>query len=660
MIEKHSIRASWGQGACAIALTAALGAHTACNTSQAQELPNTSDNQSALQTTAAHSTWGNASALETAFHSWKQAHERNGGNRNIVLSLGWSKGLSKEQTQARGIATLDLESKRVVVDIEAADTKLGDVWLIDNQPGEGRSVMPERGDRMIRLGQLDGDGKAMRLEASLSDKDMDGFAVDLVVVTPAGGSPETDSVLFGQPNLFQRMAMGIVDGATISTAAAPSGDVGNFSALVALGEDLFLNGTFEGNGRTCGTCHPPQNNFTIDPAFIAKLPRRDPLFVAEFVPALAENFENPVLMRKFGLIVENVDGLDDLENKFTMRSVPHTFAQGVSITPSTIDGSTTPPFERTGWSGDGAPGGGTLREFSIGAVTQHAPKTLGRVAGVDFRLPTDEELDAMEAFMLSLGRQQDFDLSAMTFLDANVAEGVAIFNDAAVGKCAGCHFNAGANIGFGPGAGIENANFDTGVENAPHPADALNELRPRDGGFGTEANAEGGFGNGGFNTSSLVEAADTPPFFHNNLVNTIEEAVAFYNSDAFNNSPSGLAVGGIALTDEQVVKVAAFLRVINSVDNIDRAIEALERVRAGEIPSDRSSVCISDVDDTIQVLKDGRLHKDAAFRLFAARFNCTLVIDVLFEGESEEGELAELVDLALLDLRRAQDLMVSR
>ena len=39
--------------------------------------------------------------------------------------------------------------------------------------------------------------------------------------------------------------------------------------------------TFDGNGRTCGTCHPATNNFTLDPAFIAKLPKSDPLFVAE-------------------------------------------------------------------------------------------------------------------------------------------------------------------------------------------------------------------------------------------------------------------------------------------------------------------------------------------------------------------------------------------
>jgi hypothetical protein len=102
-------------------------------------------------------------------------------------------------------------------------------------------------------------------------------------------------------------------------------------AQIARGRELFFKETFNGNGRTCGTCHPAENNFTIDPAFIATLPPDNPLFVAEFVPALKQNFENPRLMREFGLILENLDGFDDLSNKFTMRGVPHVLAMRTSI-----------------------------------------------------------------------------------------------------------------------------------------------------------------------------------------------------------------------------------------------------------------------------------------------------------------------------------------
>src|SRR5688572_7613690 len=44
------------------------------------------------------------------------------------------------------------------------------------------------------------------------------------------------------------------------------------SDLVSKGREIFFNETFKGNGRTCGTCHPAQNNLALDPAFIATLP----------------------------------------------------------------------------------------------------------------------------------------------------------------------------------------------------------------------------------------------------------------------------------------------------------------------------------------------------------------------------------------------------
>ena len=250
------------------------------------------------------------------------------------------------------------------------------------------------------------------------------------------------------------------------------------------------------------------------------MPPDDPLFVAEFTPALSQNFENPALMRKLGLILENQDGFDDLGSKFAMRGVPHTLGMGTSLTPAPngADGTTLPPNQRTGWSGDGAPGSGTLRDFAVGAVTQHFPRTLGRQPGVDFRLPTDEELNALEAFQLSLGRQQDLTLATLVPRSALVRRGKEIFlasdtqgGTVAAGKCNVCHANAGATV-----AGGRNFNFDTGVEDLPdHPADIIAPgQRPRDGGFGTGPHPRnpGAFGNGTFNTPSLVESADTGPF----------------------------------------------------------------------------------------------------------------------------------------------------
>ena len=64
-------------------------------------------------------------------------------------------------------------------------------------------------------------------------------------------------------------------------------------------------------------------------------------------------------------------------------------------------------------------------------MRQHFPKTLNRVPGEDFRLPTPEELDDMVAFQLSLGRQQDIDLATLpAFPNTTVEEGRALFESA--------------------------------------------------------------------------------------------------------------------------------------------------------------------------------------------------------------------------------------
>jgi mono/diheme cytochrome c family protein len=420
------------------------------------------------------------------------------------------------------------------------------------------------------------------------------------------------SVRASKPHRFRRLRLaGGLFVAALALAACNAKPPDPQAALIAKGRDIFFNETFDGNGRTCGTCHREERNFTIDPAFIATLPKNDALFVAEFNPDLKQNFENPRLMREFGLILENQDGFDDLPNRFNMRGVPHVLAQRTSIA--------SPQGPRTGWSGDGAPGDGSLRSFATGAVIQHFTRTLNRVAGVDFRLPTDLELDALEAFQLSLGRQGDLQLPLA--LRGTVAKrGQEIFLDNGLGKCNVCHGNAGANLAVG-----NNANFNSGVEDLPdQPARLTGEKVPRDDGFGRP-------GDGTFNTPPLVEAADTGPFFHNNAVATIEAAVAFYDGEAFNNSPAGKFLAstdpkgvGIELDGTQIAAVAAFLRVINALENIRQSLELLaqsealgffERAQARQL----LKRAVSETGDSIAVLTGGGLHPEAAADLGEAR-----------------------------------------
>jgi hypothetical protein len=231
---------------------------------------------------------------------------------------------------------------------------------------------------------------------------------------------------------------------------------------------------------------------------------------------LAQNFEKPRLMRQAGLILENLDGFDDLSRKFVMRGVPHTLAMNTSLTPATFDGTTIPPKDRTGWSGDGSPGQGTLREFAIGAVTQHFTKTLNRVPGVDFRLPTPHELDAMEAFQRFLGRSED---------------------------------------------------------------PKLDKLKPK----------------------------------LKNVV--VRRGLDIFISDAFNKSQSGLFLGGIHLEPAHIEAVAAFLRVLNALENIRASLELKTFVldaRAGDQTEKALlKLALAEQEDVVEVLEPAGLHPGA-------------------------------------------------
>jgi cytochrome c peroxidase len=601
---------------------------------------------------------GNVGTFEAAYARWRAEAERNGQQTKLVLALGHFKGLSLETTKARGSAVLDLTGGVLSIEVTGLPEREGfDVWLVQNRSGPGGSVKPEPGDRMIRAGELVRDGDHGRLETSLGREALSGFKLDLVVVVPAGRNPTDGGLLYASPNVFQKVyyaespAQKLIsirlrgpsdakDAASSlltpfrslvpTLAYADQGGNTDLAALIASGEKLFFEEKFHGNGRTCGTCHPADNNFTIDPAYIATLPKNDPLFVAEFKRELNSEqnggrfFEVPQLMRQFGLILENIDGFDDLKRKFVMRAVPHVLALGLSITPAiTIDGTSPQVLQRTGWGGDGAPGTGTLKEFALEAVFQHFTRSLDRIPGVDFRLPTDAELDAIEAFLLSLGRSEELDLSTLKLKDTNATAGLTLFNND-VGKCSLCHFNAGANHAIpnsGVTPGTQNANFNIGVEDAAgHPTIAPGLALPRDGGFGTDssgqftnvANQDGSFGNGTFNAPSLVEAADSPPFFHNNLFDRIEEAVGFYNLIFFNDSPAAkmAQIGPISLTSSDVNQIAAFLRVINALENIrsaqkklTNALDAPNPLRADKL----LELAIVDVKDAIRVLKQSPL-----------------------------------------------------
>jgi len=366
------------------------------------------------------------------------------------------------------------------------------------------------------------------------------------------------------------LVVGVLALAGASPLAANSTQVlishGLITQQVGDGGDLFFRGTFGGNGRSCGSCHSVEDNQTISPDFIATLPDTDPLFVSEFDPNLTQ-LEISTLLRQFGLILENVDGREDPTHKFVMRGTPASISLATTI--DQPPGSPLPE-DPLGNSGDGA-FAGTINSFPTGATMQHFTKTLNRIEGVDFVLPTQTELNLMEAFMLELGRTQDIDLQSVSLSNSDAEAGRQIFlNDGsnttvAAGKCAICHSNAGARHRDGG-----NRNFNIGIEQVPHPARNLIPF-PFDGGFGKEDNGDGTFGDGTFNTPPLIEAADSGPWFHNNVIDNLEEAVAYFSSNYFADSPAAdpvTGVGPISLLPQESDQVAAFLRVVNASFNL--------------------------------------------------------------------------------------------
>jgi hypothetical protein len=651
---------------------------------------------------------------EQLYQTWKTQYETRGGDAHVIVGLGEMSGLTP-RNGTEGMASINMKTGHLTVSVENLQ-KASDVWLIDNVPGPGKSILPEPGDAMHFIGQLNPIDQKASIHAELGKTFFDTFELDLIVVSPKSTMPSDEFTMLGSRSYMERRYTeerlaskkeGSVDQSisaqshittpqsfnksivarefrahatqfpvatrallTTDTRAFvhtvqsrsnrkrrpnkpkprparqdPRVSLGLVSQQVLDGADLFFRGTFEGNGRTCGTCHEPDNNLVIDPKFIKREKRKNPsnpLFIADRnfpnkeqrVPKL----ERPKILKKFGLIVENIDGFEDPANKFVMRSVPHTLSLATSILapaskpddPNTaVDGSSLAFRERTGWSGDGVFPPGTMRLFPVGAVIQHYTRDLNtREPGPkSFRLQTDDELDKMEAYLLSTGRLNELNLEKVTLHDPRAAEGMNLF---AGGACNFCHSNAGAKAA----ADGRNRTVNTGIETLPNPARQIINF-PFDGGHGgtglsefnfdTDGNNQNdSYGNGAFNIQPLVEAADTAPFFHNNAFKTIEDAIGFYSTDNFNNSPAGQAIGQafgpINLTSEQESRVGDFLRTINASFNLDIAAQRIDAAKkiGGKfglqeikLTNRLTALANEELKDARQVLKQKKLSKEA-------------------------------------------------
>ena len=575
------------------------------------------------------------SNLELFYLGWQKSYLARGGDRNIEIPVAWTESLSTEPSEAHGQVHLDLIDGAIRAEVRGLKGQPADLWLVDNQEGPGMTVRPEPGDRMLRIGRLQTQGGAATVSAGLVPGVFRDFELDLVVVSPSGRTPAESRILVGTRPFFERLytrtrvAMEtrrerdarLFGPATLLALLSPrqaeadSTQVllahGLVSQAVGEGADLFFRETFGGNGRTCGTCHRAENNLGLDVEFISTLPARDKLFIADFPPAEGgvPGLERPRLLRGHAQVLMNSDGFENPTGKFVMRAVQHTLSLATSI----MRPDNRTPVQRTGWGGDAAPGNGALRLLPNAAVQQHFTRTLNRAAGTDFVLPTDTQLDNMEAFTLASGRLNELNLRNITLTNPAAQAGRARF-----GICNICHFNAGATIGGG-----FNINASTGVERAPDPSQTT-EPHPLDGGFGGlnfDCDGDGRFdcfGDSSFNVPPLIEAADTEPFFHNHSAATLEDAVSFYTTEAaFFGNP-------LPLTRAEVLDIAAFLRVLNAAFNSAISIQRNTAALTLEQSSDQGTrqtvnmllaLSNSEAADAIEVLSHRRLHPQAIKRL---------------------------------------------
>ena len=414
-------------------------------------------------------------------------------------------------------------------------------------------------------------------------------------------------------------------GFAINTTPTPTNDAGQtltitVASQVDQGGNLFNGETFQGNGRTCATCHVASLNFALPPSniqsrFTTVSTTFDPLFIGEtkpssFDPGFDFNLNTLVLTQTAssdapcigtlqGIITSGsgatakvltqvspttylvYGGLNPplsgtvsdrnscsgtiasitagslggsstvlgLEDPKRMRTSADTvnFPQGRGLILENIDGFLNPPVFRKSphllnlnqrEQGFGLSGTfNNLQLFATGAVTQHFPRTLARNSGgssPDFRLPTSDELAALESFL----RAQEFPAGTdpnkfnlnRFVVTAAQQRGFNAFFGAA--KCSLCH--SGPNLG---GFGVFTI-FDTGVVNQTINSAAMDNLPCE----GTPC------GSRLFIVRQLFNIANLGPFFHDGSAATLQDVLAFYNSSNFANSPGAGFSGPINTT----------------------------------------------------------------------------------------------------------------
>ena len=160
------------------------------------------------------------------------------------------------------------------------------------------------------------------------------------------------------------------------------GGVVDVKASQAAGVIVITPGTefnpFKGNGRSCGSCHRAQDEFGMSKATRDGLPARDRFFYMGLD-------EDQALLKDHGLVHVIGDGLDEF------RQTP---ALNELCTLCDKYGN----CESLGLNSDRAT---NLTAFTLGAVINHHARSPARQPGVDFVLPSSNQVRDLVDYMLS-------------------------------------------------------------------------------------------------------------------------------------------------------------------------------------------------------------------------------------------------------------------
>ncbi len=345
---------------------------------------------------------------------------------------------------------------------------------------------------------------------------------------------------------------------------------------VCQGEKKFVKPLVHGNGRSCATCHVPEDDYLLRPASVQArfdaLPRDPGPGGTEVIDYSADPLFNSI---------DANDGADDFTNlkkglvKITLPIPPNITidqlpgATTITVwrkTPTIRDVAIRAPYQLDGREP-------TLQLQALGAAIDHSQVT---------KLPSQRTLDLIAAFELAqFSNDRAADVAAAlaagtpapspfpSDLNEQEQRGLAVFN----AKCVDCHFGP-TTAGFSGRPLRATQKFHnimssaTKTRNAaglptytircrnPNGSILVRSGRPDPGralitGVCNDISK--------FESRTLFDVKNHAPYLHDASAQTLEDVLAVYNNFFFKLPPTLQAFGG-PLTPQQTADVIAFLK----------------------------------------------------------------------------------------------------